>query len=96
MELNKVLTAEETAKELMRQHYIENYKTYADYDMTNAKQHALITTKFMYKQLIISHKKLVASGVTKSSVEETSTYKFLEEVKAHINSFEGSILDNNI
>jgi hypothetical protein len=95
MELNKILTAEETAREIMRQHYIENYKTYADYDMSNAKQHGLITTKFMYKQLIISHKKLVASGVTKSSVEETSTYKFLEEVKANINSFEGSILDSD-
>jgi hypothetical protein len=95
MELNKVMTAEETAREIMRQHYIENYKTYADYDMSNAKQHGLITVKFMYKQLIISHKKLVASGVTKSSVEETSTYKFLEEVKAYINSFEGSILDSD-
>ena len=95
MELNKVMTAEETAREIMRQHYIENYKTYADYDMSNAKQHGLITVKFMYKQLIISHKKLVASGVTKSSVEDTSTYKFLEEVKAYINSFEGSILDSD-
>lgn len=92
MELNKVLTAEETAREIMRQHYIENYKTYAHYDMNNARNNALITVKFLFKQHILTHKKLIANGIGKGDVEETSTYKFLEEVKEYISKFEAKEL----
>lgn len=88
MELNKVLTAEETAREIMRQHYIENYKTYAHYDMNNAKNNALITVKFLFKQYRELHKKLVTGGLLNGEVEDSSTYKYLEEVKDYINKFE--------
>jgi len=88
MELNKVLTAEETAKEIMRQHYIENYKTYAQYDMNNARNNSLITVKFLFKQHILTHKRLIANGIGKGDVEETTTYKFLKEVKDYITKFE--------
>lgn len=88
MELNKVLTAEETAKEIMRQHYIENYKAFASYDMNNARNNALITVKFLFKQHILTHKKLIANGIGKGAVEDTTTYKFLEEVKQYITTFE--------
>lgn len=92
MELNKVLTAEETAREIMRQHYIENYKTYAHYDMNNAKNNALITIKLLFKQFRETHKKLVAGGLLSGEVEDSSTYKYIEEMKDYINKFEAKEL----
>jgi hypothetical protein len=92
MELNKVLTATEQAHDIMRLHYIENYKTYAHYDMNNAKNNALITIKFLFKQFRETHKKLVAGGLLSGEVEDSSTYKYIEEMKEYINKFEAKEL----
>ena len=92
MELNKVLTATEQAHDIMRLHYIENYKTYAQYDMNNAKKNALITVKLLFKQYRELHKKLVAGGLLTGEVEDSSTYKYLEEMKEYINKFEAKEL----
>lgn len=93
MELNKVLTATEQAHDIMRQHYIENYSSYAAYDMNNAKKNALITVKLMAKQYREIHKKLVGSGLVTGEIEDTSTYKYLEEMKEYINNFKAKALE---
>jgi hypothetical protein len=93
MELSKVLTATEQAHDIMRQHYIENYKSYATYDMNNAKKNALITVKLMTKQYREIHKKLVGSGLVTGEIEDTSTYKYLEEMKEYINNFKAKALE---
>jgi hypothetical protein len=93
MELNKVLTATEQAHDIMRQHYIENYSSYAAYDMNNAKKNALITVKLMIKQYREIHKKLVGSGLVTGEIEDTSTYKYLEEMKEYINNFKAKALE---
>ena len=87
MELNKVLTATEQAHDIMRLHYIENYRTYAQYNMNNAKNNALITIKLLFKQFRETHKKLVAGGLLSGEVEDSSTYKYIEEMKEYINKF---------
>jgi hypothetical protein len=93
MELNKVLTATEQAHDIMRQHYIENYSSYAMYDMNNAKKNALITVKLMSKQYRELYKKLVAGGLLKGEIEDSSTYKYLEEMKEYINNFKAKELE---
>jgi hypothetical protein len=93
MALTKVLTATEQAHDIMRQHYIENYKSYAAYDMNNAKKNALITVKLMVKQYKEIHKKLVGSGLVTGEIEDTSTYKYLEEMKEYINNFKAKALE---
>lgn len=93
MELNKVLTATEQAHDIMRQHYIENYSSYAAYDMNNAKKNALITVKLMAKQYREIHKKLVGSGLVTGEIEDTSTYKYIEEMKEYINNFKAKALE---
>jgi hypothetical protein len=92
MELNKVLTATEQAHDIMRQHYIENYKSYATYNMNNAKKNALITVKLMAKQYREIHKKLVVGGLLNGEVEDTSTYKYLEDMIKYINNFKAEEL----
>ena len=92
MELKKALTATEQAHDIMRQHYIENYKSYAAYDMNNAKKNALITVKLMVKQFREIHKKLVGSALVTGEIEDTSTYKYLEEMKEYINNFKAKEL----
>ena len=92
MELNKVLTATEQAHDIMRLHYIENYRTYAQYNMNNAKNNALITIKLLFKQFRETHKKLVAGGLLSGEVEDSSTYKYIEEMKEYINKFKAKEL----
>ena len=92
MALTKVLTATEQAHDIMRQHYIENYRSYAAYNMNNAKKNALITVKLMVKQYREIHKKLVGSGLVTGEIEDTSTYKYLEEMKEYINNFKAKEL----
>ena len=93
MELNKVLTATEQAHDIMRLHYIENYRTYAQYNMNNAKNNALITIKLLFKQFRETHKKLVAGGLLSGEVEDSSTYKYIEEMKEYINKFKAKELE---
>ena len=92
MELNKVLTATEQAHDIMRLHYIETYRTYAQYNMNNAKNNALITIKLLFKQFRETHKKLVAGGLLSGEVEDSSTYKYIEEMKEYINKFKAKEL----
>lgn len=87
MELAKNLTAEEQANDLIRLHYIENYASFALYDIGNAKKNALVTVKTVIKTYRNLHKKLVLGELVQGDVEETQTFKYWMKVIKFINDY---------
>ena len=76
------------AAELINKHYIQNYASFAEYDINSAKKNAIITVKHTLKFFRNLYKTLLEKKVVQNeNVEESSIYKYWMSVIDEINKY---------
>lgn len=85
--LKKNMTPKEACDDLLNLHYIENYQSFASFDINGAKKNAVTTVKQIIRFFRDLHSKLVGQGLLNGDVEDTVTYKHWMNVIEEINKY---------